>query len=198
MSFLDGNPGSHHWLCHSWHRIIGALTTRSISVQSGPFLPNPRRVHPGGFKTNASIAGLGSLRRQSFPARCASATLLAGLFVAGVASGQQPGQTRIPKINKIRGSNTQQAFTGKVQSVDIKHKVLNLKAEEGAGAEIFPLKKNLDIETASGEKLALGKLKPGSDVMIYYELKDNERNIKQIILLSPGSKEVKKKTSPPS
>lgn len=146
----------------------------------------------------APLGREGSLGKQSFPAVVALAAVWAALFVPGALLGQQPGETRIHKINKSRGDNGRQAFTGKIQSVDTKLKVLNMKAEEGVGTEIFPLKKSVDIESANGEKMKLAQLKPGSNVVIYYQLKGGQRTVKQIILLSPGFQEAKKKPSPPS
>jgi hypothetical protein len=194
----EKNSGIMYRLYHSRHRVRQSL--RALRDPRGSSLPLPGPLQ-GSLKIHRSralITELISFWRGSILAGFAFAIMLAGLLVPGIAHGQQPGETKIPKISKIRGGSTQQAFTGKVQSVDAKHKVLNVKAEEGAGAEIFPIKKNVVLKSAGGEKLALGDLKPGSDVVIYYELKGGQRAVKQIILLSPKSKAGKKESSPPS
>jgi hypothetical protein len=124
--------------------------------------------------------------------------LLAALFVPCPAGAQRPGETKIPKIGKIMGGPDRQAFTGKVQSVDKKLKLLNMIPEEGQGSEIFPVKKNVEIRNVHGERISLGALKPGTDVVVYYELKGTERSVKQIIELSPGATKAEKKPSKPS
>lgn len=52
------------------------------------------------------------------------AFLMAVLVVPCPLLAQQQGETKIPKIGKIIGGNQQQAFTGKVQSVDTKLNLL--------------------------------------------------------------------------
>ncbi len=121
--------------------------------------------------------------------------MLAALFVTCLAWAQRPGETKIPKIGKIMGGPDRQAFTGKVQSVDKKLKLLNMVPEEGQGSEIFPVKKNVEIRNVHGDRISLSELKPGTDVMIYYELKGTERLVKQIIELSPGGTKTEKKPS---
>jgi hypothetical protein len=137
-------------------------------------------------------------REKSLLAACAAGALMASLVVPLRAHAQQPGETKIPKIGKIRGGDIRQAFTGKVQSLDTKLKVLNLKAEKGTSTEIFPLKKNVDVQSAEGKKQALSDLKPGTSVVVFYDMKGSQRTIKKIIVLSHDSEEVKKKSSPPS
>lgn len=126
------------------------------------------------------------------------AFLMAVLVVPCPLLAQQPGETKIPKIGKIIGGNQQQAFTGKVQSIDTKLNLLNIRPEEGKGSEIFPVKKNVEIRTAKGVRISLRELKAGTDVVIYYELKGSQRTVKRIIELSPGSGAAGEKPSPPS
>ncbi len=130
--------------------------------------------------------------------RLASAFLAAALLVPFPAAAQRPGETKIPKIGKIMGGPDRQAFTGKVKSVDKKLNLLNMTPEEGEGSEIFPIKKNVEIRDAKGERISLSELKAGTDVVVYYELKGSKRLVKQIIELSPGAEAAKKKSSPPS
>jgi hypothetical protein len=151
-----------------------------------------------GTRAHGGILRAGSPWRKSFWVMCAAAVMLVAPCFSSTARGQQPGQTKIPSLGKIKGGNTRQAFTGKVQSVDKKLKVLNMKSAEGTSTEIFPLKKNVEVQTVGGERRTLSDLKPGSDVMILYELQGSEREIKKIIVLSHGPKEGKKKSTPPS
>ncbi len=153
----------------------------------------------GETRARGAVSRAGPPWRKPFGVMCAAAVVLVAPCFSSTARGQQPGETRIPtKLGKIRGGETRQAFTGKVQSVDKKLKVLNVKSEEGTSTEIFPLKKNVDVQTLNGERRTLSDLKPGSNVMILYELKGSQREIKKIIVLSHGKKEVKKKPAPPS
>ncbi len=97
------------------------------------------------------------------------------------------------------GGSVRQAFTGKVQSVDMKRHVLNLETVEGGGTEIFPIKRGIEVSGTGGNKLKLKELQPGSTVVIYYEQKGSERAVKQIIVLADkdqGGKENKGKDKP--
>ena len=123
---------------------------------------------------------------------------MAALLVSCPVFAQQPGETKIPKIGKILGGTEQQAFTGKIESVDTKLNLLNVKHEEDRGSEIFPVKKNVVIRRATGERISLKELKAGSDVVVYYELKGSQRIVKQIVELSPRKAAAEKKPSPSS
>lgn len=77
--------------------------------------------------------------------------------------------------------------------------VVNVDAAEGGNTEIFPLKRSTDVRNARGARVALQELKPGAEVIIYYDLKGSERAVKSIVVLSKGRAEQKhKKPSPPS
>jgi hypothetical protein len=194
----EKNSGGMHGFGHSWLQFNGWFRSQTPSARWDRAWFHNFPARGNGPRTKGPGTGSGSLWQSSLLSRFAVATLLAGLVAPGIAQGQQPATTKVPKIGKIRGGNTRQAFTGKVRSVDLKLKVLNMKGQEGASDEIFPFKKNVDLETASGRRLMLSELKAGSDVVIYYELKGGQRTVKQIILLGPGSQEAKKKPSPPS
>ena len=161
-----------------------SLRARSVSLCGGP-----RR----------SGAAARSAWREALLILGAAAVVLVAPCFSGTARGQQPGETKLPtRIRKLQGGDTRQAFTGKVQSVDNKLKVLNMKSEEGTGTEIFPLKKNVEVRTVEGVRRELSDLKPGSSVTIFYEFKGNQREIKKIIMLTPGTTEARKKSAPPS
>ena len=189
-----GFPGRRPARCFltAWLNSRAATQYLKLSDLRGLFFASETQTRRGTSRA-------GSPWRKSFLVMCAAAVVLVAPCFSGTARGQQPGETKIPtKLGKIRGGETRQAFTGKVQSVDKKLKVLNVKSEEGTSTEIFPLKKNVDVQTLNGERRTLSDLKPGSNVMILYELKGSQREIKKIIVLSHGKKEVKKKPAPPS
>lgn len=165
-----------------------------------------RRGNPGVEGNRASCRRMKGVPRRAATARrrtilaasLAVAALSAGLALPREANAQQGGGRKIPIIKKIQGSSFRQAFTGKVESLDTEHKILNMKAAAGGGMEIFPVKKGVEVRTADGEKLKLSQLKSGSNVIIYYQQKGNRRTVKEIIVLAEGAEESKKKPPPPS
>jgi Cu/Ag efflux protein CusF len=129
---------------------------------------------------------------------------LVGLFVALVLLGlpcrttikaQEEHKPHVPVLDKITsGGPTQQAFSGIVKSVDLESEVLNVDNVNGKSTEIFPIRKKVRVVTADGDKLKLAKLKPGTNVLIYYEQKGDRRTVTGIVVLAGGP--VKKKTPP--
>lgn len=100
-------------------------------------------------------------------------------------------------MDKITSGGSRLAFSGKVQSLDLEHNVLNVNTVQGGNMEIFPVKKNVRVSTVDGAKMKLTELKPGADVIIYYEQKGDRRNVKDIVVLASGGRE-EKKPPPPS
>lgn len=127
-----------------------------------------------------------------------------GLAMPRPAPAQDERRTKVPVIGKIAGGSTHQAFSGKVQSVDLKRNLLLVDTVEGSSTEFFPIKKNVPVETASGERLKVKELAPGTNVIVYYEVKEDRRSVSEIMVLGPGSEEKatdakdKKKSAPPS
>jgi len=129
---------------------------------------------------------------------------LVGLFVALVLWGlpcrttikaQEQRKTKVPVLDKITsGGPTHQQFSGIVRSVDLGSEVLNVDTVKGNATEIFPIKKKVHVVTADGDKLKLTKLKPGTNVLIYYEQKGDRKTVTQIVVLAGGA--VKKKIPP--
>jgi hypothetical protein len=199
MKTLPENHEGFYRFSYPWLFFILWLRYCWTLLRPRKTLSLPRAANSHGITAGAGIRGAPICWRTP-RGKAAWASAILGLVMAfsGSAFGQQQPSSKIPKLGKILGGSLEGAFSGKVQSVDTKLKVLNLKAAEGTGTEIFPLKKNLDIQTLNGEKKALRDLKPGSDVMIYYQLKGNERTIKRIVVLSQKPKETKKKSAPPS
>ena len=130
---------------------------------------------------------------------------LAGLFVALVLWGlpyrtttkaQEQRKTKVPVLDKITsGGPTHQQFSGIVRSVDLANQVLNVDTVKGNATEIFPIKKNVHVATADGDKLKLARLKPGTTVLIYYEQKGDHKTVTEIVVLAGGEE---KKKPPPS
>ncbi len=79
-----------------------------------------------------------------------------------------------------------------MQSLDLKQKILNVNSRQGRKSEIFPLKKNVRVESLNGKKMKLKALRPGTTVLIYFNQKRGERTIKNIIVLSPGEGQANK------
>jgi hypothetical protein len=123
------------------------------------------------------------------------ALILLGLPFCTTIKAQEQHKSKVPVIDKITsGGPTQQAFTGIVKSVDFASEILNVDNINGKSTEIFPLRKKIHVVTADGSKLKLAKLRPGTNVIIYYDQKGDRRAVTQIVVLVSGA--VKKKTPP--
>ena len=130
-------------------------------------------------------------------------TLLASLFLALLLWGQPPCTTlgaqeehkpRVPGLDKITSPGvTQQAFMGIVKSLDLESEVLNVDNIDGKSTEFFPIKKKIHVVTADGDKLKLETLKPGTNVLVYYDQKGDRRTVTRIVVLAG---QPKKKTPP--
>jgi hypothetical protein len=119
------------------------------------------------------------------------------LFPAASLHAQQ-NKTKVPIVGKLRTGNHQQAYSGKVQSLDLKQKILNVNSLQGQDTEIFPIKKNVRIEGLNGKKTDLKALRPGATVLIYFDQKSGERTIRNIVVLSSGKEQAKGKPAPSS
>ncbi len=132
--------------------------------------------------------------------------LIIGLLILTTAvaiSAQDERRTRVPVLGKIAGGSRHQAFSGKVQSVDLKRNLLKVDTVEGSATEFFPIKKNVPVSTASGERIKVQDLAPGTTIIVYYDQKEDRRTVSEIIVLSSGGQakdgkaEKEKKQSPP-
>ena len=167
-------------------------------------IPKPTPNYQSAMRSTTRIGA------PTCPMTCPSRTVvpfrfLACLFVALVLWGlpfrttikaQEQGKSKVPVISKITaGGPTQQAFSGIVKSVDWKSNVLNVDNVNGNSTEIFPIKKKVRVVTADGSGLKLAKLKPGTNVIVYYDQKGDRRAVTQIVVLAGGPA---KKKAPPS
>jgi len=122
--------------------------------------------------------------------------VLLGLPFRATLKAQEQHKTKVPGLDKITsGGPTQQAFSGIVRSVDLKSEVLNVDNVNGESTEIFPIRGKTHVVTADGDKLKLAKLKPGTNVLVYYEQKGDRRTVTQIVVLAPGAEKKKTPTS---
>jgi hypothetical protein len=136
------------------------------------------------------------------PRRLAWAAILTvGLSLAFFRPAQaqdEQRRTKVPLIGKISGGSNRQAFSGKVQSVDLKRKLLMVGAVEGSHTEYFPVKKNVPVSSAGGEKMKVEHLAPGTNIIVYYEVKEDRRSVSEILVLGAADKSEAKKSDPPS
>jgi Cu/Ag efflux protein CusF len=138
-----------------------------------------------------------------------SRSIVPGRFLAGLSLAvvlwssplrttlqAQDEHKKVPVIDKITsGGPSQQAFMGVVKSVDLESEVLDVDNITGKSTEIFPLKKKVHVVTADGDKLKLATLKPGTNVLVYFDQKGDHRTITRIVVLAGGPP---KKKVPPS
>ena len=123
--------------------------------------------------------------------------LIACLALSGLTAARAQDEhrrTKVPLIGKVSGGMNREAFSGKVQSFDTKRNLLLVETVEGAHTEYFPVKKNFEVTTASGGKMRASELQPGTNVIVYYQVKDDRRSVSDILIL--GSKEREKEEGP--
>ncbi len=144
-------------------------------------------------------AGPGNARR----AFGAAPFLLAALLICGPsikAQGPQQDEPmgRIPVPTKKTMGGARRAFSGKIETLDLKRKVLIVGTVEGGGTEIFPIKKGISVSGAKGKKLKIEELSPGTNIIVYYDFRDGRRTVNEIMVLAIKPPKEEKKDSPPS
>jgi hypothetical protein len=160
--------------------------------------------NPVGIR-NLPIKGANGAEGLPVRLRWTCAGVIAGLmgacvliFGQAVALHAQEPRSKLPVVSKLTTSKHQQIFSGKLQSLDMKQRILNVNSLNGQDSEIFPFKKNVRVEGINGNRLDLADLKAGSTVMIYFDQKSGERTIKNIVILSSGKDKAKGKPAPSS
>ncbi len=130
----------------------------------------------------------------------AAALIAIGVFALCPAAPlqAQSHKSKVPIVGNLTSTNSRQAYSGKVQSLDLKQKVLNVNSLHGRESEIFPFKKNVRVESLTGERMNLKALTPGTTVLIYFNQKSGERTIRNIVVLSSGGGQAKGKPAPSS
>lgn len=125
----------------------------------------------------------------SRPITLGATMALAMLLAMSAGSAQTIGRPKLPVVGKI-GSNgpTHGAFTGVVQSVDRKQKVLEVGSADGANIAIFPISKKVKVSSIEGQKLKLAALAPGQNVIVSYEQQGARRTVQEITVLPKAAK----------
>jgi hypothetical protein len=108
----------------------------------------------------------------------------------------QKKRSKVPVIGKLASGGSAQAFSGKLASFDPEHDLLKVNTVQGDHTEIFQVKKGVSVYTAGGDKLKLSGLTPGTNVLVYFELRDERRTVKEIVVLTNAPAE--EKNSPPT
>jgi hypothetical protein len=134
------------------------------------------------------------------PAVTALAILLAGYCGPAGSAGyaQDTHKSKVPGIDKITSGSSRLAFSGNIQSFDEKRELLSVNTVQGGTTEVFPIKKGVRVSGANGAKLTLDTLRPGANVLVYYEQKSEKRTVTEIVVLSSGASQGKNKPAPPS
>lgn len=164
----------------------------------------PRRFScpqsPGGdLRLAAATARRAWLQASAPPAWDILALVLAILSGLSSAGAQEQRKRKVPVLDKITaGGPSRQAFSGNIQSLDLKRELLNVNTVQGGNTEIFPVKKGVRVTAADGRKLKVAALTPGTNVIVYYEQKGDRRTVKEIIVLASAAAEDKKKSRPSS
>ena len=116
-----------------------------------------------------------------------SALVIALLLCAGAtfAQGEKP---KIPGLDKIISANQHLMFTGKVKQLDERRNTLSVSSVEGSDTEIFPIKSNTRVLTSDGFRKKLDVLKPGVQVIVYYDQRSDRRSITRIDLFTSETK----------
>ena len=156
--------------------------------------PSQNALRPPAKAAGADPAGGVPL----IPALVALLAICLAAFIKPPLLHAQEHKSKVPIVGKLSPGRLQQAYSGKIQSVDLKQKILSVNSLNGEDSEIFPIKKNVRVENLGGTRMKVSALTPGSTVLIYYDQKSRARSIKNIIILSSGKKQKKGKSAPSS
>lgn len=161
---------------------------------------NDLSTHPADALQTPSHVDVGRCGGKRHRLRAIGVILLLALAsLPGLASAQVPDQpsSRIPMKGKGTTGPSRQAFSGRVQSVDLKRNLLKVDTVEGGVTEIFLVKKKTPVSMADGTKMEIQTLAPGTNVIVYFEQKEDRRPVSRILVLAASEGE-KKKSPPPS
>ncbi len=111
---------------------------------------------------------------------------------------QEEHRSKVPVVGKITGGTNRQAFTGKVQSLDLKRNLLVVNTVEGNSTEFFPLKKGIPVSSAGGGRIRIKELTPGTTIIVYFDVRNDRRTVTEITVLDTGRSGKGEKANPPS
>jgi hypothetical protein len=110
--------------------------------------------------------------------------LLIGVAAPRLGAGQDDHKKKVPVLDKITTvPEGQNEFNGKVQSLDLKNEVLNVQSLHEDDTEIFPIKKTVTVAAANGYRVDISALKPGTNVLVYFDQRGDKRKVKEIVIL---------------
>ena len=164
---------------------------------------SPSTIHTHPAENQARLCWIiGASPRDTWGFLRAAPLLLAVLMICAttlVAQGPEDDQQmgRIPLPTKKTLTGVHRAFSGKVESLDLKRKILIVGTVEGVATEIFPIKKGTPVSGAKGKKLKLEELAPGTNIIVYYDYRDGRRSVNEITVLAVNPPKEEKKESPP-
>jgi hypothetical protein len=156
---------------------------RPWGLRSIVYLTHGKAIHPGKAALAKSVV-----------------VLLAALGTVRLSAGQDDHKKKVPVLDKITTApNGQNEFNGKVQSLDLKNEVLNVESLHEDDTEIFPIKKTVTVASASGYRVDISVLKPGTNILVYFEQRGDKRKIKEIVVLGTApAAATKAAVTPPS
>lgn len=126
-------------------------------------------------------------------------SLIVCLAIAAATTASAQEEQRSSKVPLIGNTGpSRQAFSGVVQSVDAKRKLLLVNAVEGAYTEFFPVKAHFLVTTAEGKKIPVQKLEPGTNIIVYYEVRKDRRAVTDILILGTNKPEKEEDKKPAS
>lgn len=169
----------------TWARRLSATTTRSVRAFStcpGKALCNA----PEGERRQGAMRGGAWFRVGMLAAIACLFT-----FVQAASVHAQEHKNKLPIVGKISGNSDRQAYSGTVQSLNMKQRILSVNSRQGRDTEIFPVKKNIRVEAINGKKMDLKALTPGTSVLIYFDQRGGKRTIKNIIVLETSKGQAK-------
>lgn len=134
-----------------------------------------------------------NLRRLVTPLGAAALTLSVLWAVTPfVARSQEMGRKKLPGLSKIESNGpTKGVFTGGVQALDSRSKVLEVSSANGASTAIFPITKKVRVSSIGGQKLKLAALTPGTNVIVHYRQQGGRRTVQEIIVVKKAPPSVK-------
>jgi len=152
------------------------------------------RLQARGEPESTPLAASARRLRKIEPAVLAFVIATISFFAPGNA--QEERKTKVPGLDKITSGPSRQAFSGTVQSLDLKRKLLNVNTVQGGNTEVFPVTKGVRVALANGAKIKLTELTPGATVIVYFEQSGDRRKVKEIIVLAAAPAGAKKPEKP--